>query len=956
MSTTEAGRPTASQPDGSDVLAFQAVIDAARRLDELSCARVIGQIAEAVHAAQKAGQPLGTLTPSAIVLTRDGGVRLAPGTAAARYTAPEKLRGGSGDRRSDVFSLGVVLWEALAHEPLFVGASDAAIQQAVLSGAIRPASEYNANVPAELDAICQRALAAEPANRYQSAKVMAAEIDAVLGDAGYPESNEPIATYVGRWLAAEANKPAPPSSKTSPLPAMQLGPAAPAPRASTGTLPPPGLTPRASTTGTQSPASATMSSPTGAASTAPGARPARTTQPPPAVTASAASGARPASSTQPPSASNAASGVRSARSTEPPPAASARPASSPQPPAASPTSITTFGPTHANQPPVFAAGENTVPSSVWTSQTGTSPSPFTATRPPAHAGHAGLAGFEAEPTVLTPTHPPVGDPSRAAWVEEKTEILGSGAAPAAPSASTARPLATTAFLGSNALAYPIATPTPEPNLGPGATHVGMAPGALVPPASVSRTAPVPPGSAPPSARGPNGELPSFAPPEMPAAVGAVARPASSAQDSRPGLPAPFRASHAHAGVGPGAGKPSIATAATAETPHLPAHAAHAPSSQLGPPPGMTVAPAAPSAVLRTADTEFEDERHSEPAQVIEKGRDVLAGWGWSTGASEVIAPEEDDPHDAARTGRKRLVVAVGAALAVALVVAVAAFAFRGSTKPAGQEPVATASSPTAPSPTAASPTAPPATAPSPTAPPSSDVTAADPPAAPGTGSPSAAPAVVPPGAPASPTPPATTNEPPRPAVAEVPPAADAAKAVAASPTKPVAELPAKPAEPPRLTKPAEPPRAAAAVPSTTKPAIKDPPPAKLAATRPPASTTKKPAVKKPATRKPADDRLARAQPIDPYGAPDKPRVDPAAAYKTGLQQYARGDTSGALATFRSSLASHPGFAPTWRGLGLVYEKQGNRSQARAAFKRYLQLSPGASDAEQIRGRLERLGS
>ncbi|MBC7975228.1 MAG: protein kinase, partial [Myxococcales bacterium] len=216
MSTTEAGRPTASQPDGSDVLSFQAVIDATRRLDELSCARVIGQVAEAVHAAQKAGQPLGTLTPSAIVLASDGSVQLAPGAGAARYTAPEKLRGGSGDRRSDVFSLGVVLWEALAHEPLFDGASDAAIKQAVLAGAIRPASEYNANVPAELDAICQRALAAEPANRYQSAKVMAAEIDAVLGDAGYPETNDAIATYVGRWFATEPNKPAPPSNKTSP--------------------------------------------------------------------------------------------------------------------------------------------------------------------------------------------------------------------------------------------------------------------------------------------------------------------------------------------------------------------------------------------------------------------------------------------------------------------------------------------------------------------------------------------------------------------------------------------------------------------------------------------------------------------------------------------------------------------------------------------------------------------
>jgi Flp pilus assembly protein TadD len=79
------------------------------------------------------------------------------------------------------------------------------------------------------------------------------------------------------------------------------------------------------------------------------------------------------------------------------------------------------------------------------------------------------------------------------------------------------------------------------------------------------------------------------------------------------------------------------------------------------------------------------------------------------------------------------------------------------------------------------------------------------------------------------------------------------------------------------------------------------------------------------------------------------------AYRTGLQQYTRGDTTGALATFRSSLSSNPGFAPTWRGLGLVYEKLGNKGQARAAFRRYLQLAPSASDAGQIRARLDRLG-
>jgi serine/threonine-protein kinase len=133
-------------------------------------------------------------------------------------------------------------------------------------------------------------------------------------------------------------------------------------------------------------------------------------------------------------------------------------------------------------------------------------------------------------------------------------------------------------------------------------------------------------------------------------------------------------------------------------------------------------------------------------------------------------------------------------------------------------------------------------------------------------------------------------------------------------------------------------------------------PARLEAKKPP--EPKKPA-DRPARRPMSPERIAkaapRAQPVDPY-APERPRVDPAAAYRTGLQQYARGDTAGALATFRGSLAGSPSFAPTWRGLGLVYEKLGNKSQARQAFRRYLQLAPTAGDADQIRDRMERLGS
>ena len=88
--------------------------------------------------------------------------------------------------------------------------------------------------------------------------------------------------------------------------------------------------------------------------------------------------------------------------------------------------------------------------------------------------------------------------------------------------------------------------------------------------------------------------------------------------------------------------------------------------------------------------------------------------------------------------------------------------------------------------------------------------------------------------------------------------------------------------------------------------------------------------------------------------PPRPRVDVEAAYKQGLQLYMRGDTQGALSSLRSALAANPSYAPTYRGLGLVFEKLNEKDQARAAYRKYLQLAPNAGDADHIRNRLERL--
>ncbi len=97
-------------------------------------------------------------------LTRTGSVM---GTAT--YLSPEQAQGLEADPRSDVYSLSVVLYEVLTAGPPFTGNSPVAIAYKHVQEAPVPPSRYNADVPHELEAICLRGLAKDPAARYGSA-------------------------------------------------------------------------------------------------------------------------------------------------------------------------------------------------------------------------------------------------------------------------------------------------------------------------------------------------------------------------------------------------------------------------------------------------------------------------------------------------------------------------------------------------------------------------------------------------------------------------------------------------------------------------------------------------------------------------------------------------------------------------------------------------------------------
>ncbi|HUJ61263.1 MAG TPA: serine/threonine-protein kinase, partial [Kofleriaceae bacterium] len=85
------------------------------------------------------------------------------------YMSPEQCAAREIDRRSDLFSLGIVMWELLSHERLFHLDSDFATMTAIVSGPVPPPSARRGDVPPELDAIVMRLLARAPADRFQTA-------------------------------------------------------------------------------------------------------------------------------------------------------------------------------------------------------------------------------------------------------------------------------------------------------------------------------------------------------------------------------------------------------------------------------------------------------------------------------------------------------------------------------------------------------------------------------------------------------------------------------------------------------------------------------------------------------------------------------------------------------------------------------------------------------------------
>jgi serine/threonine-protein kinase len=197
-------------------------------IDYRLAARIVSDAAAGLHAAHNLtdedGNPLGVVhrdvSPHNVLLSADGNVKVCDfGVAKAlgqvhsntnagqlrgklSYMPLEQVKGDHVDRRSDIFALGIVLYEATTGRVPFPGENEAVVMRLLAKGEFPKPRELRGDYPAELEAIVLRALEREPMNRFPTAERMRVALEEWLARSGPVLTSSQIGALVQQRIGA----------------------------------------------------------------------------------------------------------------------------------------------------------------------------------------------------------------------------------------------------------------------------------------------------------------------------------------------------------------------------------------------------------------------------------------------------------------------------------------------------------------------------------------------------------------------------------------------------------------------------------------------------------------------------------------------------------------------------------------------------------------------------------